>query len=310
MAEGDQVDRFTHAEIVASIGDAVIVTDVAGIVAYWNPAAERLYGWTATEAIGRNIGELTVPDVTQQVAEDIMDALRRGVRWSGGFPVRRRDGTIFPALVTDAGIYRDNELIGIVGISSNLGSALQPLLERSTDAAMVLRSDAVITYASPAVHELFGWREHELVGTSGVALIHPDDRGALAEYLTRVVAKPGPHPAMELRVHRGEEWVWAEAALTNLLDDPVVRGVVCNLRLSVRRAAQEAAELRAAQLETALQTRVVIEQAKGFLLAHDGDTPDHAFDRMRLYARAHNMAIREVATRVLAGELVPPSHCR
>ena len=74
---------------------------------------------------------------------------------------------------------------------------------------------------------------------------------------------------MELRVRRGRDWVWAEAALTNLLDDPTVRGVVCNLRLSLRRTAQEEAETRVAQLETALETRVIIEQAKGFLAGRD-----------------------------------------
>ena len=60
------------------------------------------------------------------------------------------------------------------------------------------------------------------------------------------LADPGAHPPVELRVRRDEGWVWAEAALTNLLDDPTVRGVVCNLRHSLRRAAHEEAETRAA----------------------------------------------------------------
>ncbi|QNN54140.1 PAS domain S-box protein [Nocardioides mesophilus] len=295
----------TPREQLDALGQAVITTDVQGTVVYWNPAAEDLYGWTAEEAVGRNIAELSVPDVAQEIAEDIMAALRNGVAWSGGFPCRRKDGSMFPALVTDAGIHRDGELVGIIGVSTNLGTAVRPLVERSTDAALVLRSDAVITYASPAVNQLFGWPEEEIVGSSVVPLLHPEDRTTLADFLADVVARPGVHPPVELRVRRDGAWVWAEAALTNLLDDPHVRGVVCNLRASWRREAQEAAEARAAQLQAALLSRLVIERAKGFLSGRDGVDPEEAFERMRRHARSRQVSVQVVAQHVLDGDLVP-----
>ena len=292
------------ADQLAAIGQAVITTDVQGVVVYWNRAAQDLYGWTPEEAVGRNIAALTVPEVAQEVAADIMAALRDGIPWSGGFPVCRKDGSRFPALVTDAGIYRDRTLVGIIGVSTNLGIALRPLLERSTDAALVMRSDAVVTYASPAVRELFGWRDEEIIGHSIIPLLHPGDRAVLGRFLEKILAEPGAHPPLELRVRHDGEWVWAEAALTNLLDDPVVRGVVCNLRLSARRLAHEEAENRVRQLQTALDSRVIIEQAKGYLAGRDGIGPEAAFERLRHHARAHHMAIRDVARRVIDGEIL------
>jgi PAS domain S-box-containing protein len=294
---------FDAEDQLAALGQAVITTDPAGVIVYWNPAAEGLYGWTADEALGQNIAELNVPGMAQDVAVDIMAALRDGVPWSGGFPVRRKDGSLFPALVTDAGIYRDGRLVGIIGVSTNLGTALRPLLERSTDAALVLRSDAVVAYASPAVHQLFGWAEESLVGASIIPLLHTDDRRALAHFLERVVQDPGAHPPVELRVRRDGDWVWAEAALTNLLDDPLVRGVVCNLRLSPGRAALEEAELRAAQLERALASRLIIEQAKGYLSGRHGYPPEDAFQRLRTYARSNHLAIHEVSRGVVEGRV-------
>jgi PAS domain S-box-containing protein len=305
MAEGD-VTSFSPDEILESVGQAMIVTDPAGVVVYWNRAAHEAFGWTPEEAVGRNIQDLTVPDVAQASAEDIMKALRTGVPWSGGFTVRRKDGTAFPALVTDSGIYRDGELVGIVGVSTNIGRALRPLLERSTDAALLLRSDAVVSYASPAVRQLFGW-EDSIVGTSVVPLLHPDERAALAQFMEQVVAEPGAHPPLELRLLTEEGWVWAEAALTNLLDDPDVRGVVCNLRRSLRRVAHESAETRVAQLNTALKSRVIIEQAKGFLAARHDIEPDAAFERLRRYSRNHHLVIHEVARQVVARELDLPT---
>ncbi|MBD3944879.1 PAS domain S-box protein [Nocardioides ganghwensis] len=295
-------------EQLAAIGQAVITTDPEGVIVYWNAGAERLYGWAAHEVVGRNINEITVAEVGQDVADEIMAALRDGVPWSGGFPVRRKDGSTFPALVTDAGIHRDGALVGIVGVSTNLGSAIRPLLERSTDAALVLRHDAVITYASPAVEMLFGWDQEALIGTSVVGLLHDEDRRPLADLLDDVVRHPGVHLPVEVRVQAWNDWRWAEAAFTNLLDDPTVRGVVCNLRPSPTRVAKEQAELRARQLETALESRLGIELAKGYLVGHDGLTPDEAFQALRGYARSHHLTIHDVSRRVVAGEaiIVPP----
>jgi PAS domain S-box-containing protein len=290
-------------EQLAALGQAVITTDVDGIVVYWNHAAEDLYGWTAEEAIGRDISTLSVPEVAQAVAAEIMQALREGTPWSGGFPVCRKDGSMFPALVTDAGIYRDGVLVGIVGVSTNLGTALRPLLERSTDAALVLRSDAVVTYASPAVEQLFGWQQDDLIGQSIVPLLHEDDRAELGRLLQDVVAQPGVQAPVDVRVKAYDAWRWAEAAFTNLLDDPFVRGVVCNLRASPARAAQEDAETRAQQLERALDSRLVIELAKGYLMGRADLTPDEAYQRLRRHARSHHLTLHDVCRRVVDGEV-------
>ena len=299
-------DTFGATELLHALGKAVIATRLDLTVAFWNQAAERLYGWTAEEALGQSIRDLSVPDVGQEIADDIMTAIRAGGSWSGGLLVRRKDGTVFPALVTDSGIYRNGELIGIVGISINIGRTVLPMLERSTDAALLLRSDAAVIYASPAVRELFGWDDQGLLGSSIVPLIHPDDRHDLAGFLGRVVSVSGAHPPVELRVRQGDEYVWAEAALTNLLDDPEVRGVVCNLRPSIRRKAFEAAEERARQLQTALDSRVVIEQAKGFLAAAAAITPDEAFAVIRAHARRNRLRTHEVCRAVLAGDRLVP----
>jgi len=52
--------RF-QAGLLSQVHNAVIATDLNGAVTYWNPSAERIYGWTSEEAIGRSIVELTVP---------------------------------------------------------------------------------------------------------------------------------------------------------------------------------------------------------------------------------------------------------
>ena len=109
-----------------AIGEAVITTDLDGTVAFWNAAAERLFGWTAEEAIGTNVLELTPSANSRDEAREILNRLARGETWQGRFELRRRDGSSFPALVTDAPIFDDEgQLAGIIGISADLTEPLE-----------------------------------------------------------------------------------------------------------------------------------------------------------------------------------------
>lgn len=54
-----------YEQLVASIGDAIIVADASGAITFWNPAAERLFGFTQTEALGQSL-DLIIPQRLQQ----------------------------------------------------------------------------------------------------------------------------------------------------------------------------------------------------------------------------------------------------
>ena len=119
MIDAQSVVSLEHqARLLASLGNAVIATDAAGTIRFWNRAAEQLYGWTAEEVMGRDITAVT--PTSEQEAHAIMESLGRGERWHGAFSVRRKDGTTFLADVTDTPVFDDqNMLIGIVGVSSD-----------------------------------------------------------------------------------------------------------------------------------------------------------------------------------------------
>lgn len=227
-------------ELLHALGHAVIATDTQGRVLSWNDAAERLYGWSAAEAVGRDITEVTVPELSRQAAAEIMTALREGRSWSGGFPVRNRSGEVLHALVTDSGVYRDGELIAIVGVSLNLAEAVRHLMERSSDAAVLVDEHRVVSYASPAVTNLFNWPLDEVVGAPITDRIHPEDQRAFEELL---VADPsGAERVGELRVRTDGDWSWVEVAVTDLYAQPGPQAQVCNIRRSERLARLEERE--------------------------------------------------------------------
>jgi PAS domain S-box-containing protein len=98
---------------------AVIATEPDGTIMYWNRTAETLYGWTAQEALGHNILQVTPTKQSVDEGRKIMDQLCRGESWSGQFAVQEKDGTEFMALVNDHPLYdQEGRLIAIVGVSS------------------------------------------------------------------------------------------------------------------------------------------------------------------------------------------------
>jgi hypothetical protein len=110
-----------QADIISNVGQSVIATDLQGNVTYWNMAAEKIYGWSPAEAIGQNITNLTPALQTKEQAIDIMKQLSDGKTWAGEFYVKRKDGSSFPAFVTDTPILDSNgKLTGIIGISSDI----------------------------------------------------------------------------------------------------------------------------------------------------------------------------------------------
>ncbi len=74
MDPGRQV--HFQAQLLNAVVQAVIATDLDGVVTYWNRCAERLYGWAAEEALGRSILELNIPPEGLPQAEEILDAPR------------------------------------------------------------------------------------------------------------------------------------------------------------------------------------------------------------------------------------------
>jgi PAS domain S-box-containing protein len=92
VEEAKQPESF-HKRLLDQVQEAVIATDLAGRIVYWNRFAETLYGWSAEEAIGRLLVELTPSLDAQRDAKSIMNVLREGGTWSGEIVLKRRDGT-------------------------------------------------------------------------------------------------------------------------------------------------------------------------------------------------------------------------
>lgn len=180
-----------QARLLECVEQAVIATDVAGTINYWNAAAERLYGWSVSEAAGRRIVDLMPAAETEDRVAEIIETLRRGGTFTGQIALRRRDGTAFPAYVTNAPIFDDRgAMIGMVGVSYDLTEqkrAESELREHKLQLAEAQEIASVGSWTydfatgartwSDALVRLLGAEPGTAMTVDDVmARIHPDDR--------------------------------------------------------------------------------------------------------------------------------------
>lgn len=111
--------RF-QARLLNAIGQAVIATDTNGVITYWNHAAEQLYGWTATEVLGRNLVKI-FRDAVQGDVQGVLNHISGDKSWTGEVILKRRDDTAVSVIMTTVPITDDTgEIIGILGVSTDI----------------------------------------------------------------------------------------------------------------------------------------------------------------------------------------------
>jgi PAS domain S-box-containing protein len=117
--------------IIESSDDAIVSKDLNGIVQSWNPAAERIFGYTAAEMIGRPIEVIFPPDRKDEEPK-ILERLRRGERVDHFETVRRRkDGTLIDVSVTISPVLSPTgQVIGASKIARDVTALKQLLRQR------------------------------------------------------------------------------------------------------------------------------------------------------------------------------------
>ena len=167
------------AAIVRSADEAIVGKDLDGIITAWNPAAERLFGFTAQEAIGRSIRMIVPPD-RQGEEDDVLSRLRRGETIEHLETVRvRKDGTPLDVALTVSPIRDVNgRIIGASKIARDIGERRRTETER---ARLLAAAQTARTLAESAEHRA------TLLSESSAALSASLDPATTLRTVSRVV---------------------------------------------------------------------------------------------------------------------------
>jgi PAS domain S-box-containing protein len=141
------------------------------------------------------------------------------------------------------------------------------LTEDTAELITILSATGDFTYVSPSVERILGWSPMELLGRNVSEVVHPSDLPTLQSTIADVATAPGKSRMLTGRVrHRDGSWRVIEGSGTNLLDHPVVRGIVSNARdVTDRIAAEEALKFQAHLLDTVEQAVVAVDSENRIL---------------------------------------------
>jgi PAS domain S-box-containing protein len=200
------------AAIVQSSHDAMIGKTLDGTITSWNPGAERLYGFTAAEILGRNVDVLIRPDRRGREAA-LLARIGRGERVEQFQTERvRKDGSLVSVSLTMSPI--EDPTAGIVGVASvsrdmsdrqRSEAKFLGLLEAAPDAILGVDERGCIALVNAQAERLFGYHRDELIGQSVDILVPERVRAVHPQHRARYFADSRPRPmgaGMQLSARR------------------------------------------------------------------------------------------------------------
>lgn len=137
----------------------------------------------------------------------------------------------------------------------SLSEALSRLMvEHSDDIVTIRDADGRIRYTNPSFQRVMGYKQEEMIGETGFDLIHPEDRANVLSALDEFVKAPGARDSIQYRArHANGSWVSLEVVAYNLLDHPVIQGVLISGRdISNRKRDEAVKEQLIGELKQAL----------------------------------------------------------
>ncbi len=279
--------RLLLSALIDNIPDSIYTKDLACRKTLANLAEIKNMGAKSEdEVLGKNDFEIYPQEIAEKFFADDRWVIQTGnpiinreeflfdpngqKRWllSSKIPIKNIDGQIIGL----AGIGRDTT------VNKKAEEAIQK--SESTNRKMVANIGDVIVifdengnnrYKSSNIEKLFGWKPEELIGKSTWDNVHPDDLDDARNFLGSIVLEPDAPKTTEIRYQRKDGlYVWIEITVTNLLNDPDIKGILGNYHEITERKRSEA-ELES---KNALLTELVADKDRFMsIIAHDLKSP-------------------------------------
>jgi diguanylate cyclase (GGDEF)-like protein/PAS domain S-box-containing protein len=239
----DSLLRYYRSFAQSGIAQALLTP--AGIISAVNEQACALVGREASELVGQPMS-LPVPvDAGESAASPFasLSADRPQVQFERR--LMRKDGEWIDVLISLSNVLDDNGDVVDISVCLQDITALKAaqretddakarwrsLSQNASDIALIVGTDLVVTYVSPSLTRLLGHAEEDVLGSSLLTLVHPEDSRRLAAALGALIHADGDEISLMFRVRDWSgRWVPVEQRAVNLLGDGHVNGLVLNLR--------------------------------------------------------------------------------
>lgn len=199
LREGEEILR----SVCASSLDALVMIDGEGRALLWNPAAERMFGYTSAEMLGQPIHDLLAPASLRERFQESYPAFQKtgqgaAIGTMQELTARRKDGSEFPIDLSLAAVQKGEEwrAVGVIRDMTGRKEAEEALREsresfrrvvENAPEAIFVGTQGRFRYLNPAALRLFGAAsDSELLDKPVLEAVHPDSRAAMADGIRQI----------------------------------------------------------------------------------------------------------------------------
>jgi putative phosphoribosyl transferase len=173
-----------HQAVMANMGEGLYAVDAQGLVTYMNPAAERLFGWSSGELLGRKMHDTTHykrPGGSPFPVEEgaVMQVLKNGVALVGSEDVFiRKDGSFFPVVYSISPLRAEGAIVGLVVVFRDVTAEkqaqealeesrarLEEIVASAMDAIITVDAGQQVVLFNAAAEKMFGCPAAEALGS-------------------------------------------------------------------------------------------------------------------------------------------------
>lgn len=220
--------------------DAILVRTIDGENLLWNQGAERVYGWTKAEALGKNAYELLETSFSPPLGE-ILEKLERTGHWEGELQKKRRDGQSLivssrwalgrdlngrpeKILVIDTDITEQRHAEAAMRESED---RYRDLVEHSHDLICTHDLEGRLLSVNEQPAKILGYSREELIKKPMKEFLLPEGHASFDEYLANIPKTKVAKGSMVVVTKSGERrtWEYHNSLRTDGVTTPVVRGI-------------------------------------------------------------------------------------
>ena len=237
-------EKYSYPEVYEHSPDILLfVFDFEGLIVKIRGKYDQLFGVEYKQLVGKKYSDILYKEDIEKARAYRMKALKNEPQY---FEARivNHDGQLINIDISLVPIkYEGNEIIGFYALTSNINEKVElrnfieekdkkvnSLIHHAHEIIGIIDKKGIITIENPSIEEKLGYKVEEISNKNFIEFIHPADLKLYNDKLREIIDRPNTPFTIELRIkHKHGDWRNFEVICTNLLNDPGVNGVVCNL---------------------------------------------------------------------------------